>query len=789
MIWKNSIAASACLLVAACGGGGKEPIKHELSKINTGPVAKIEPQISSLKLGSETTFSATNSYDLDGDNLSYEWTLIRKSDQASVALDKNNNEKITVILEDEGEYLLTLKVNDGKILSTPAQLQFSLAGSTNLTANAGMDFTVKKGQVVNLNGAQSSTLNGVISSYKWEIIEKPQGSTARIFKNQRVKTNFVADRVGLYRAELTIENSLGAIAKDTVEINSDALNVNSKPVVILTSEKSLVMPNEVLLIDATQSYDPDRFDRLSFAWSILSAPAESDATLSSLISSSTSFSASVNGEYVVGLRLADSHGAYSDGIYQVSVASSNQAPIAQLGNDMSTVLGQSVTLSCEYCFDPEGAELSYNWQLLGQPDTSTSVLESTTSPIATLNPDMIGEYLVAVTISDGETEVTSNTQIIDVRNNQKPISKIFAPLTASLGERVILDGSHSFDPEGAELNYEWKIIDQPNHDEIYDNSSALAYFTPMSIGDYIVSLRTNDGTQYSDPETTAISVKENQAPVIVIQGDLNRTIALGENVDLNAAQSYDPEGEAITFLWTLHKPDNSTVTLQDDSAKILQFTPDIAGIYIATLTITDPANNLSSESITVEVTDLSDVLTGTVKGRIVDTTLSGVENALLSINGKEYSSDQEGFFNITLDVEEGNAIKILTADSRLVKAQHVTAVIAQQDFIIDLGESFVPVKQEVDTYLWTCGDYSGPENINLRFNMIDTFPATNKFTTHFDETFSFAIDSNKNIALPSTASYELFVDDEVTITAPGPKVTIYYAPILGAINIVTICNK
>ena len=792
MKWKNSIAASTCILMSACGGGSggdEQPKSVGTAKTNATPVAQIMPKTSNLNLGSATTFNASKSYDSDGDALEYNWELIRKNDQVSIPLDKNDSEEIIITLQDEGEYILRLKVSDGKLFSPLAELPLKLVGSADLTARAGTNFTVKKGQVINLNGADSRTLDGLITAYSWNITEKPAGSTATIFSNQRVKTNFVADAIGKYTAELTIENSSNQVAKDTVVITSDDLAKNSSPVAILTSEKTLIRPNEILQIDTSKSYDPDRYEQLSYSWSVLSSPANSDATLSSQTGASNSFSASVNGSYEIALRLTDSQGDYSDATYQVEVGTSNQAPIAKLGSDTSITLETPISLVCDSCFDPEGADLSFVWKLLGKPANSNREIESPTTANATLTPDVIGEYIIAVTVSDGQLQTASNTQVLDARVNKKPIAKILTSDEAYLGNKILLDGSKSYDPEGATLSYEWKIIEQPSNDEIYTEANGKAHFTSSSTGKYVVSLRTNDGVQFSDPKTIAISVKDDLAPVIVLKGENNRTIALGDTVTIDATQSYDPEGTALTYSWSLQKPVNSSISIVDSSAQIVEFTPDIGGIYIAELMIKDAANNTASKKVTVEVTQQSNTLIGTVKGRIVDTTLNGVENATFNINGKKYSTDKQGVFDVEVNIDEGSLITVTTEDERLAESKYVTAAISQQDFIIDMGDSFVPVKQDVDTYLWTCAEYSGSKNVNLRFNMVDTFPEATKFVPTFDQTFSHTVDTNKIIALPSTATFELMVDGGLEITAPGSRVTIYYAPVLGAMNIITICNQ
>lgn len=91
----------------------------------------------------------------------------------------------------------------------------------------------------------------------------------------------------------------------------------------------------------------------------------------------------------------------------------------------------------------------------------------------------------------------------------------------------------------------------------------------------------------------------NLAPVA--RPGANRTVATGSTVALDGRTSSDPEGTTLTFAWTLAVPSGSGAALTGANTSQPSFVADVAGVYTATLTVSDGSLSSSAGvSITVQ---------------------------------------------------------------------------------------------------------------------------------------------------------------------------------------------
>ncbi len=120
-----------------------------------------------------------------------------------------------------------------------------------------------------------------------------------------------------------------------------------------------------------------------------------------------------------------------------------------------------------------------------------------------------------------------------------------------------------------------------------DNAGEFAATTQADVADSDDD-GVNDGTELaisSDPNVAA-----DQAPLS--DGGPDLWSAVGDPVDVDGTASWDPNLDALLFMWTLTEvPPGSLATITDPTAPIANFTPDLDGEYTLTLNASDGAGD------------------------------------------------------------------------------------------------------------------------------------------------------------------------------------------------------
>ncbi len=153
--------------------------------------------------------------------------------------------------------------------------------------------------IVGLDGSASSDPDGDAISFSWSFDSAPSGSTATLTNANTATPNFKVDAYGEYVVRLTVTDSKGASAEDTVTVSF----INLPPLADAGGNDSGVVANAVTL-DGSDSSDPNN-DPITFSWAIASSPDGSSAALVSSNTATPSFTPDVPGTYVIELTVSD----------------------------------------------------------------------------------------------------------------------------------------------------------------------------------------------------------------------------------------------------------------------------------------------------------------------------------------------------------------------------------------------------------------------------------------------------------------------------------------------------
>jgi hypothetical protein len=358
--------------------------------------------------------------------------------------------------------------------------------------------------------------------------------------------------------------------------------------------------SSTVTLDGTYSTDADN-DQITYKWTLLQKPSSSTAVLSSSTSARPTFTAAVAGDYVAQLIVNDGKVDSAPSSVIVVASAANVQPVANAGDDKNVTVSTVVTLDGTTSTDANFDTLTYLWSWMASPSTAPA-LSSATSPKPTFTPAAAGTYVLSLTVSDGKLSSTPDPITITVSAaNSLPVAVAGADQNVITASVVTLDGSGSTDADKLDvLTYQWSL-NRPTGSTAALSSATAARptFTADISGIYVASLIVNDSKASSTNQslTRVTAAVANSAPVA--NAGTAQTVTGTGTVTLSGSGT-DANGDTLTYKWYLTtKPTSSVATLANSTTAAPTFTPDIVGIYVATLIVNDGKVDSTPTTVTI----------------------------------------------------------------------------------------------------------------------------------------------------------------------------------------------
>ena len=353
----------------------------------------------------------------------------------------------------------------------------------------------------------------------------------------------------------------------------------------------------------------------------------------------------------------------------------NKAPEARIlkpgqGNDFE--VGEFFTIDGSLSSDPDGDDLQYMWTLsgLGSPiDLSNQMSDS-------VMVDTPGDDLVlTLMVRDSGGLTSQDIVVINIEpGNRPPVASIITPSNGgsySKGNEVTFNGMSSSDADNDPLTYVWELGEAG--EPTYKASTESKFTLDLGEGDWSVTLTVTDPDGETNFVKHSFSVTD-LPPIAIIKTD-KISVFTDEPIQFSGEDSYDPEGEALDFLWNFG--DNKTSSLKSPQHSWYD-----AGMYQVTLTVI-AEDQEGSETKNIEVKSLGPIAKLELKddsGTTIEKTRSnanitldagessgpdgeikeykwdfgdGIERTT-NESTTEYSWSTGGYYNITLIVTDEN---------------------------------------------------------------------------------------------------------------------------------------
>jgi hypothetical protein len=573
-----------------------------ISTVSTPPVANAGPN-QSVNLGSTVQLDGSKSTDSDGNPLTYAWTLISIPATSAAVLSNNRSVKPTFIADVPGSYIVQLVVNDGNSNSQPSTVMVTTA-NTAPVANAGPNQRVEVGALVQLNGSGSTDVNGNPLTYLWSLnTTGAPGSKATLSNPNIVNPTFTLDVPGIYVAQLIVNDGFLDSLASTVTITSTTV----QPPIPSAGNNQTVVVGSTVMLNGTGSSDPQGL-QISFIWSLITKPANSNAVLSAPTVPEPTFVADQPGTYVAQLTVYDGI-LYSPTPATVTITSTHSAPVANAGPNQTVLMGATVTLNGSQSSDPQNEPITYAWSFLSKPISSVATLTGPQTQNPTFVADAAGTYVVQLIVSDpfassNPTTVTITAGAMTISLSPNPLNLVNSPvpltitLSPGAGANPVTVGLSGFDPTVIS-------IPSPTVTVPANSSGVNVTVTPLAAGSTQIFANAGGyepGSDLVNVSAATITVALNgNATAVGLTRTLSGTVTLSSpapQAGLTVALSGDPSATGqVSF-----SPSNVSIL-----PGAMTGTFNVTGVALGSTTITASASGYTSGADSILVVQLGGI--------------------------------------------------------------------------------------------------------------------------------------------------------------------------------------
>ncbi len=284
------------------------------------------------------------------------------------------------------------------------------------------------------------------------------------------------------------------------------------PVIRVTNVTQNGILGQLVVLDGSGTADPQN-QTLIYNWTIKTKPTDSKATITNSNSIVAGFSPDKPGTYVLLLTVTNASNLTSSVEVTITVAIPGRPPVADAGPSGTVPVNNRIRLDGSKSSDPDSDKLTYQWAFKSIPPNSKAVVLNPTQAITEFTADVVGTYVVSLTVSDGNWPVVSADASITA----------VAPTTRqTTGSWTAADGTgggNAYTPRNHVYTFDVATNNQPV-------SLSLAS-SDINVGLYIYDPNGNEVGRSGFG-------RSQQADVIVNAGKYTVMVASGERYDIGA---------------------------------------------------------------------------------------------------------------------------------------------------------------------------------------------------------------------------------------------------------------
>jgi len=328
----------------------------------------------------------------------------------------------------------------------------------------------------------------------------------------------------------------------------------------------------------------------SQSWELVDQPRGSRPDFEPGVPGSSTLTPDVEGDYLLQFRATD--GAGRVGTCEVVVHSVVGPPIAICPEDpLATLIDVPIDVIGDGFDDDE--VVSYEWVILDEPAGSGATLRRRRQPTATFETPTRGEYLLQLTVTDPD-DATGTCEVPIVVTGPP---EVVCPDTIRAPTRQRVEVAATATDDVGLASETWELVSAPPGSMASPRTANPTRFIPDRQGEYRLRFTAVDVEGLSAScETTVIGTP---TPPSLTCPMLVTTLPL---TPVDIAASAEDDGRITRWRWEItDRPDGSDARAPSPrDAPMTVFTPDVAGIYELTVTVTDDDGDTASCVTVVE---------------------------------------------------------------------------------------------------------------------------------------------------------------------------------------------